>query len=264
MPTGTVASSGRMPALGFVVMLDDAKRMRGEVREQVCIIFVVAMFLLRPNTAQGFRSGDVYIDVRRHIVIIFVRHCKRWPELRHSPAQREICCGAPGTPSGVVFDLFAAAAREDEEWYTRLARSASPTTGAAVLTAWVQARCDARRVPRPAGRHFTGYSVRIAVASTMWAYRMDERWIQAWGYWRTQDQYMAYVRKTFGRHPFLAGLVSFGFDLQDGRAFDFSTRRSAPPADARSEGLSARLQQLRPADRDDCSRRDRRGGLLLL
>ena len=55
----------------------------------------------------------------------------------------------------------------------------------------------------------------------MWAYRMDERWIQSWGYWRSAAQYLTYVRKFYGRHPFVAGIVAFGFDLQGGRPFDF-------------------------------------------
>ena len=38
---------------------------------------------------------------------------------------------------------------------------------------------------------------------------------------------MSYVRKHFGWHPVIAGLVAFGFALQDGRPFDFVSGTAA-------------------------------------
>ena len=177
---------------------------------------------------------------------ILVRICKRWAELRSSPALREVQCGAASTPSGAVFDILCRAEDRDPLWYMAV-RLASPDAGgaSAAITKWLQARCDPDRVPRPDGRKFTAYSVRIAIASTMWAYRMDERWIQTWGYWRTQAQYLTYVRKYYGRHPFVAGLVAFGFDMQAGRPFDFVG--SASRADGDDGGLRERGDNSTPA-----------------
>ena len=233
-----------MSAIGFKVMFDDGVRLGGVIAAQVCLVFIAAVFLLRPNTVQGFILGDVYLDTARRIIFIFVRQVKRWPELRHTPAGREVQCGRSDTPLGAIFDLMVSTHANNPRWYLALARSASVSTAASVFSGWIRARCD-DRVPRNSGRHFSGYSVRIAIASTMWAYRMDERWVQSWGYWKTAAQYLTYVRKHYGRHPYVASLVSFGFALQDGRPFDFSTRHSGPARSARPVGLEARRQQLR-------------------
>ena len=205
-------------------------------------MLLIAVFLLRPNTVWGFEPGDVRLLRRQRVIAITVRLCKRWPELRLCPAQREVQCGGHRTPLGIVFDVMCRAEDDDPLWY-RVLRDASSAAGgaAAKVTGWLQDRCDTHRVPRQDGRKFTAYSLRIAIASTMWAYGMDERWIQSWGYWRTHDQYFTYVRKWFGRHPFIAGLITFGFALQEGRPFDFVAR----PRDADSQGRSAGLRGAR-------------------
>lgn len=212
-----------LPASGFAVLVDDAQLdWRGRVLAGIAIILLIAVFLLRPNTVWGFEPGDVVLLRALRRICIIVRVCKRWPELRLSPAAREVQCGGPGTPLGVIFDVMCRAEDTDPLWYRRVRDEAPEASGAAArVTAWLRERCDEQRVPRQGGRNFSAYSIRIAIASTMWAYRMDERWIQTWGYWRTEAQYKTYVREYYGRHPFVAGIVAFGFELQPGRPFDF-------------------------------------------
>ena len=231
-----------LTAVGFMVMLDDARAGSGRPRWRIASLFVLAVFLLRPNTVQGFQTGDVVLLRARRAICILVRQVKRWPELRLAPAPREVICGAAGTPLGEVFDVLLAAEAENPRWYLALAQSATADSAGTVASKWVQDVCDVGRVPRPEGRNFTAYSLRIAIASTMFAYRMDERWIQAWGYWRSQDQYKSYVREHFGRQPFLAGLVSFGFALQDGRPYDF-TIPGLRAGDQQPSGIGTRVQR---------------------
>ena len=51
---------------------------------------VSGVFWLRPNSVWGFQPGDVTICWESMQLIIFVRVCKRWPELVDSPARRAV------------------------------------------------------------------------------------------------------------------------------------------------------------------------------
>ena len=234
-----------LPALGFRSIARQGLVRKGVWLSRAGSLFVLAAFVLRPNTVQGFFAGDVRLQPQTRTIWILVRQCKRWPELRAMPAAREIDVGARGSVLDRVFELLLAAERADPLWYLQLARHATPESAATVAARWVRELCPAADVPCPPGRKYTAYSLRIAVVSTMWAYSMDERWIQSWGYWRTKDQYLTYVRKNFGRHPLIAGLVSFGFALQGGRPFDFV---AAPRSGTYGAvGLSSDGNQLRAA-----------------
>ena len=83
----------RLPlsAVGFGVLVHDAAlRWVGRVLSGIAVMLLIAVFLLRPNTVWGFEPGDVRLLRRQRVIAITVRMCKRWPELRLCPAQREV------------------------------------------------------------------------------------------------------------------------------------------------------------------------------
>ena len=79
-----------MPADGFKYYHGVSAQRGGMFRRRSAIYFVKALFVLRPCTVWGFQRGDVLIRLEYGVLVIFVRVCKPWPELKQSPARREV------------------------------------------------------------------------------------------------------------------------------------------------------------------------------
>jgi len=160
-----------LPPSGITLLWWDMHRASGVTLARLLLCASVLLFLVRPATVWAFRPGDLDVLIAGKAIFITCvsRSVKRHPEFLTNPNRRELEVPLEeGHPLFVFAYAIFRARRCRVDWCTQLRREAGAQKhGAARMSAWLRAACPPERLPLPAGRRLSAYSLRIAGVSAL-------------------------------------------------------------------------------------------------
>jgi hypothetical protein len=208
-----------VPGSGLEMLLQDAVRAADvSLRLRLVLMLVSVVFYSRPATVWGFEPWDVcvYVAGGSSVYLACVsRHVKMHPEYLTTPNRREV-----RVPTGDVTHPLAQLAwcvwrlqvATNGTWCTGLRRVAGKQSAASgVITGWLRSSLPQTRLPLPAGRLLSSYSLRIAGVSIAAAHHVDSEWIVRWALWTSKAMAERYTQRDYGRSEFAAMLLYFAF-----------------------------------------------------